>query len=229
MVNFLILIEKVSNYTKKDIDIGNTPLNVYKTCSCIRETFCKSYAIRKNNNLFLYIQEDKVLIKFTGKELKYLGSDERSQVLLLKRALEKAFQDDSLKKEEWIKSTPGIKVKKLRRASSLVLYLNSMNIDKLTIVCNSITPSEFPFLAHMYDLPKIKKFSDLKKLDKRFYIIPLNSINNNLLISFLRALVENFPSMLVNVSIATLNEIKTVEDKILYINFHIDKQENTDV
>ena len=53
LVNYLLLIEDIPYFTKEDVDEGLTPLDVYKICSCIRETFCLSYSIRKQNNLYL--------------------------------------------------------------------------------------------------------------------------------------------------------------------------------
>ena len=89
LVNFLLFLENTINYDKRDIDEGRTPPLIYKICSCLREAFCLSYAIRKNNNVYFYFQRDHVLIKFDGKELRYLGPDERSQALLLEKALKK--------------------------------------------------------------------------------------------------------------------------------------------
>lgn len=226
LVNFLLLVEKIVEYEKKNIDCGKTPLDIYKICCCIKETFCLSYAIRKDNNLYLYFQEDKVLIKFKGNELRYLGSDERSQALLLSKALNKVRQGVRVESKDWIESTPGIHVKKLKSQKSLILYLNSMNINDLTIVCDSIAISELLFLIHIYDLPIIKKFSTLKNLNEKFYILSMSSKNNALIITFLRKLVEIFPSMLERVTIGTLHDVKAIEDKILNINFHIDKQGN---
>ena len=91
LANFLLIIEEIIDFTKKDIDIGYTPPLIYKICSCIREAFCLSYAIRKNNNLFLYFQKEKILIKFEGSRLRYLGPDERSQAILLKKVLDKSI------------------------------------------------------------------------------------------------------------------------------------------
>ena len=108
MVNFLLLFEKIINYSKKDIDKGKTPLNVYKICSCIRETFCLSYAIRKDNVLYLYFQKEHVLIKFEGQTLRFLGPDERSQAILIKKALNKIYEKFDNENNKWVKSTPGI-------------------------------------------------------------------------------------------------------------------------
>jgi len=96
LANFLLIIEEIIDFTKKDIDKGYTPPLIYKICSCIREAFCLSYAIRKNNNLYLYFQKEKILIKFEGSRLRYLGPDERSQALLLKKAFEKNISKSKL-------------------------------------------------------------------------------------------------------------------------------------
>ena len=66
MVNFLLILEKIIEYDKKIIDKGLTPQKVYGLCSCIREVFCLSYSIRKNNILYLYFQKEHVLVKFEG-------------------------------------------------------------------------------------------------------------------------------------------------------------------
>ncbi len=90
MVNFLLLLEKIIQYNKEIIDKGLTPKKIYELCSCIRETFCLSYSIRKDNNLLLYFQKEHILVSFIGEALRYLGPDERSQALLLEKALNKA-------------------------------------------------------------------------------------------------------------------------------------------
>lgn len=227
MVNFLLLIENIIDYNKSDIDKGNTPPDIYKICSCIRETFCLSYAIRKSNNLYIYSQNENVLIKFEGTNLRYLSSDERSQALLLKKALDKVNQYKSSYMDDWVKSTPGIYVRKFSNSHAFILWLNSMELKDIVCVSNSISVFELPFLAHMYDLPPIKKLNELGNLNKFFFIISLNPHINTLLINFLSSVVQVFPSMLENVILTPLEKIKTIEDKILYINFRIDQQENT--
>jgi hypothetical protein len=68
VVDFLILLKSIINYTKKDIDRGETPQKIYTLCSIIRETFCLSYSIRKENNLFLYFFEDHCAVRLIGSE-----------------------------------------------------------------------------------------------------------------------------------------------------------------
>ena len=227
LVNFLLLIENFTDYNKKDIDRGNTPLDVYKICCCIRETFCLSYAIRKKTNLYLYFQNKNVLIKFEGRSLRYLSSDERSQALLLQKALEKTTLYENPHTDDWIKSTPGIYLKKFKNPDAFILWLKFMELNNILCILNSISPSEVPFLAHMYDLPPLKKFSELDLLSKFFIIISLTSHINKPLINFLYSVIRAFPSMRENIILTSLDHIKSTEDKILYINFRIDQQEST--
>ena len=222
MVNFLLLLEKIVDYNKKDIDKGNTPSQIYNICSCIRETFCLSYNIRKNNDLYLYLQSDNVLIKFQGNMLKFLGPDERSQALLLNKAIVKIKQSKYSKAKKWMESTPGIYAIRLKSNRSLILYLKSMDLKNLILLFDEINLFELGFLAHTYDYPKIKKLENIKDLKNSFVIIPINTFDQ---VKLLKLIAQIFPSMLEKITIATLNKIKTDGDKILYINFQIDKKE----
>ena len=125
MVNFLLLLDKIVKYSKKQIDKGETPQEVYELCAYIREVFCLSYSIRKDNNLYLYFQEENLLLSFIGKELRYLGPDERSQALLLLKALEKGISIIPRAETRMIKSTPGIYCIKFLDETSLYNYLNT--------------------------------------------------------------------------------------------------------
>jgi len=121
-LDFLIFLEDITKYTKSNIDKGETPLDVYVLCSIIRETFCVSYTIRKNNNLYVYVEADHLFIKIEGKSLRYLGSDERSQALLLLRALMKIENYKNYNDQEWIESTPGICLKKVLSSDLILVY-----------------------------------------------------------------------------------------------------------
>ena len=220
LADFLLYYETIQDYDKNHIDKGATPSIIYKICSCIRETFCLSYGIRKNNNLYIFIQVKKVLIKFIGNELRYLGPDERSQSLLLNKALEKARDKSNIKSDDWTESTPGIQVRNLYDINSFLLFLNSLNSQRLIFICDPIYLYEMPFLYHMFDLPKIKKFEQLKHFKESFYFFPSN---NQVLSEFLKSLVHIYPSMLELVTLVPLKKIKVVEDKILYVDFQIDQ------
>jgi len=210
LVNFLLIIKKFVNFNKKDIDVGKTPLKIYKICSCIRETFCLSYAIRKENNLFLFFQNDGVLIKFEGNRLKYLGPDERSQALLLRKAIDKINLFNSSDIEKWKKSTPGIYVRKFSNIESFIKYFKSF------LSFNPI------FLINDNDVGKVNsyftvnEFETINTISEFFYIIPAY----NIIIKD-----SNFFQLfkdLKDIKFLTLSKINRIEDKFLYVNFRLD-------
>ena len=220
MADFLLYYETIPDYNKEEIDKGVTPPQIYKICSSIRETFCLSYGIRKINNLYLYVQDKNLLIKLIGKKLRYLGPDERSQALLLNKALEKARHNLNNLSDNWVESTPGIQIRNLNNANSFYLFLNSLNCESLSFICDPISIYDISFLYHMFDFPKIKKFKQLQQLKETFFLFPSN---NQVLIEFLKSIVQIFPSMLELVTLLPLNNIKAMEEKILYVNFQIDQ------
>ena len=65
-------------------------------------------------------------MKYDGKKLRFLGSDERSQAILLNKALEKIIGNDKLQTQEWEKSTPGIFVKRLPSSSFILENINTL-------------------------------------------------------------------------------------------------------
>ncbi|MFX0023663.1 MAG: hypothetical protein ACFE9S_15155 [Candidatus Hermodarchaeota archaeon] len=209
MVNFLLLLENIIHYSKKDIDKGNTPLMIYKICSSLREAFCLSYAIRKENNFYLYFQKEHLLIKFEGETLRFLGPDERSQALLLNKALNKIFNNFNSLNYRWIKSTPGIYVKTLSSTLEFIEYFNSLSYGKNYLI---LQYSQEPCKSINLD----KNFESIKESD--FFIIPTYKIqnsNNNML---------EMLKQIRNIEILTLSMIDSIEDKILYINFRKDQQ-----
>ena len=209
MVNFLLLIKKISAYSKKDIDQGKTPLDVYQLCSCIRETFCLSYSIRKENNLYLLFQEYNALIKFEGKKLKFLSSDERSQALLLYKALN--LSSEILSFDNWYKSTPGIYIKKFEDFNA---FIEIMKLREIKSVLIASTHNERTRLW------EIIEFDQIKNPKECLYIIPIYDISD-LSNSFLNLLNE-----IGKVKILVLIPIKSIENIILYINYKIDQIQN---
>ena len=206
MVNFLLLIEGITNYSKKDIDEGNTPSEIYELCKSVRECFCISYSIRKNNNLFFFFQNENILVKFEGNQLRYLGSDERSQALLLKKALDKKYISN-LKYDSWIKSTPGIYFQKFSEQYSIISYLNSMKKEKFIFILDEeVINNDF--------MSELKNFITLENISEHFYIIPTYSISKT---------DTNLLEGLKNIQFVQLFKIYTTQDKILYINYQIDK------
>lgn len=214
LVNFLLLNKKVTQYNKEIIDKGLTPHKIYMLCSCIRETFCLSYSIRKENNLFLYFQKEHILICFIGNELRYLGPDERSQALLLEKALNKASRIDLKIKNGRKQSTPGIYALKFLDHLSFLGYLNSLDIGNNYII---IDKAEF-----------IKKERDVYEsnfnfeffIDRNLFIIPTydNFIENSKIFELSKEMK--------NTKFFSLSKIKQIENKILYINYLKDHQES---
>lgn len=212
LVNFLLLLEEIINYTKKDIDKGKTPLKVYKICSCIREAFCLSYAIRKENVLYLYFQKEHVLIKFEGQKLRYLGPDERSQALLLNKVLNKIYEKYDNEDSDWIISTPGILGKKFSSNIEFIEFFISKSYGKNNFIID-------PYL----NKGKSKQFQNLDKIlgpinEFDFFIIPAYDVQTT------NTEVVDLFKGLKTISIMTLSMIESIENKILYINFRKDQQ-----
>ena len=210
MANFLLFIEEIIDFTKKDIDKGNTPLDIYELCSCIREAFCLSYAIRKNNNLYLYFQKEKTLIKFEGSRLRYLGPDERSQAILLKKVLDKSISTINSNGNKWIKSTPGIYSKSFLDDSSFIDYLVSSVQDPIIFVFDEVDNIDES------NIPEIKNINTLENLRDNFYIIPTYPFSKN--INIIKLMLS-----LTNIKLVTLPKVRSIPDKLLYINYLIDK------
>ena len=214
MVNFLILIETISNFTKNIIDKGKTPLDIYSLCSIIRESFCCSYSIRKSNNLYIFIDSGKDLIKFEGNSLRYLGSDERSQALLLGKALDKISGLDERSYKKIQKSTPGIFVKRLENGESILENINNIHNDKILVI------NEFE-----KDLvnTNIINLEFLDNMRNYCYIFPFPQ-NSQSTAKYLRMIDEKYKLIYTN-----LSNINGIENKILYVNFLIDQKEKSDI
>ena len=213
LVNFLLYIENVSDYSKKDIDNGHTPLDIYQVCSIIRESFCCSYSIRKNNSLYLYVAPTQILIKIDGISLRYLGSDERSQALLLKKALDKVNRVGKLDSQRWQKSTPGIFVKRLLNNESLLENIIDLYNDKIIVI------KEFEKGFMKSDIINL---GELDNLTEYCYIFPIPQ-NSRITEDFLGRIEGKYKIDYVN-----LAKIRGIENKILYVNFLIDQKENLD-
>lgn len=212
MVDFLLILEKTVKYSKEQIDKGNTPQEVYEICSCIREAFCLSYSIRKDNNLYFYFQEDNLLISFIGKELRYLGPDERSQALLLLKAVEKGELISVRDEAKMMKSTPGIYCMKFLDNKSFFRFLNNESNGNIYVITDDI--------KHLEEIvePTVLDENFKIKGEKNLYIIPTYSITPQLL-DFIKALAH-----MKNIYLLSLSKIKPIENKILYINFRNDQQ-----
>lgn len=204
-LDFLIFVENVSKYTKSDIDEGKTPLDIYTLCAIIRESFCISYTIRKNNNFYLYIEADRLLIKIEGNSVRYLGSDERSQALLLLRAILKIEANENYNDREWIKSTPGIYIKKLPSSD---LILEKINDNRIFIID----------ISKEKDKQNVKYGENFDENSSQCYIFSFSQES----ISFLKFLQKvNEECSLKSID---LSKIRGIENKILYINFLNDQR-----
>ncbi|MFX1388892.1 MAG: hypothetical protein ACFE9Z_02375 [Promethearchaeota archaeon] len=211
MVNLLLLIENLSPYSKSNIDQGNTPNDIYRLSNCIKEAFCLSYSIRKENNLFIFLRNKQILIKFEGNKLKYLGPDERSQTLLLEKALNRLNKSNFHNYDRWFQSTPGIFVRKFRSDNFFIDYISSIINDNFSFI--EVDPrKEFKDLNLNID--------NLRFLEETFFIFPLFKIS-----SFLKKIIKKLKDMK-SINMISLFKIKDVENKILYINFLRDQQEN---
>lgn len=213
LVNFLILIDKISEFSKRTIDLGRTPLDIYNICSIIRESFCCSYSIRKNNNLYIYIDSFQILIKFEGISLRYLGSDERSQALLLQRALAKIYSSENTKSKNFHISTPGIFVKRVVKDESILKNVSNLNYDKVIII------NGFPEENSLFFIKNLDEFNYLGDYCFIFSFPQNSQISFNLF-----RIVDNKYRF----KYTNLFDIKGIENKILYINFLIDQRENSE-
>ncbi|OLS15852.1 MAG: hypothetical protein RBG13Loki_0523 [Promethearchaeota archaeon CR_4] len=106
-MNFILFITRLPSFSKRDIDLGNTPPLVYEIIEACRCAFFLSHAIRTDVNFALILLQDDLLILYRGEKLRYLGPDERSQALLLGKAMDIGrFLTVGQSKQ----STPGLRV-----------------------------------------------------------------------------------------------------------------------
>lgn len=219
MVNFFLAFEKVKRYSKKDIDIGKTPSIIYKICSCIRETFCLSYAIRKSNNLYLYFFNERKLIKLEGKSLKYLGPDERSQVLLLLKALNQLLNLPPLENYGWRKSTPGIYVRQFSNDKTFIDFITSNKFHKKLIIIDETNLNKTGKICFF-------KAKDLKRVENinttNVFLFDFN--NKKKFTELIKIITEGEEVMFMS-----LSKIKGIDLKILYLNYLIDNMESVEM
>ncbi|TXT67255.1 MAG: tRNA (Pseudouridine(54)-N(1))-methyltransferase [Promethearchaeota archaeon] len=209
-MRFLLLSKVITNYTKKDIDCGLVPPKIYEICCCIRETFCLSYSIRKNSDLFLYFVEEKIVIKFIGTHLRYLGPDERSQAILLLKALKKRNKAISTKK--WINSTPGIYIKQYENHDSFLLEFFGQYMMNF---CYYVSFRKGNVAQN------VNLFLDttLNNLDQTSgFIFPLYHLYDSNPI-FFNTLLDN---KTLNLKVIYLTNIHLIQDKIICVNHYLD-------
>jgi tRNA pseudouridine-54 N-methylase len=137
-MDFILIIERLSSLTKKEINNGDYPSNLSEIASIIRNVFLLSNNIRKDNNLIIFCtdQFDKdcksLIIFFKGNKLRYIAPDERTTIFILQKVLDvaldlstkKIYQKDikKFKNNEWANSTPGISIKRSKCSEIWELY-----------------------------------------------------------------------------------------------------------
>jgi len=150
-------------------------------------------------------------MKYDGKKLRFLGSDERSQALLLKRALEKINGSEKVKTQEWEKSTPGIFVKRLPISGSILENIDNILHNKIVFITEFENKNLYPDVINLDDLDGLSEYC---------YIFPYSQ-NLQISLRFLQLIKENY-----NLKYINLSNIKGIENKILYINFRIDQSKD---
>lgn len=202
----MLITNNIPNYTKQDIDCGETPKLVVKVCLSLKAAFFLSYKIRKNVNFFIYIVKRRVLLKYEGLSLKYLGPDERSQSLLLEKALNEAMKLSQ--NSPLIKSTPGITLKQRDLTEFLADF-------QCPIILNS---------SKSINIENNELFTDIGEFDgieTPLFIYFLNYKNSEIFSIFNKTQRYLF--------LRKKNERERVfscADTILYINHYYDLREN---
>lgn len=215
MVNFLLIYPKLTYYSKKEIDQGNTPSEIFKICSSIKETFCLSYSIRKENNLYFYFLNNNISIKLMGNKLRYMGSDERSQALLLNKATKKLEKYFISELTEWKESTPGFFIKSFSSFEQFLKKEEGFDISSFIYIIHGseLENEALISISYVNELP----LDSYQKSEDCLFILP----NFN----FSHRYPEKFKLIkkLKNITFVNLTQSNIVSDKILLINFEIDR------
>ncbi|MFO8017200.1 MAG: hypothetical protein R6U96_01070 [Promethearchaeia archaeon] len=214
MVSFLILVHHLEKYSKKDINHGKTPKSIYTLCCAIREAFCLSYNIRKENNVFLYFQDSHILIKLVGRKLRYLGPDERSQTILVNKALKLVNPKTNKKDTGWIPSTPGFFIRKFPSNDSFLRYFETI-VGEIPLLV-----TDKPFKKVDSSIEEIQ-LNSITRYESSFFIIPAGKIDD--LNQFIQKMYDFIPSMK-NIN---LPQLHFSFERILFINYKKDKKSQT--
>ncbi|MHA1526094.1 MAG: hypothetical protein ACTSQD_03605, partial [Promethearchaeota archaeon] len=126
-----------------------------------------------------------------------------------KKALDKNTSNINSIGNKWIKSTPGIYSKSFLDDFSFVEDLDSSVQDPIIFIyeVESIDKN---------NIPEIMNINSLENLRDIFYIIPTYpfSEKNNIIKLMLS---------LTNIKLVTISKIRSIQDRLLYINYLIDK------
>jgi hypothetical protein len=153
------------------------------------------------------------LIKFEGNKLRYLGPNERSQALLLLKAINQAKNSNSDKWNSWEGSTPGIYVRRFYDILSFMDFYTPKIKGNIYFIIDYEQAVE----------EKVENFNlnsrNLTIKENDFFIIPNYNISKEN-----SHILRKFKEM-DNLKLLSLLDIHGVENKILYINFLKDQQD----
>ncbi|MHA1683165.1 MAG: hypothetical protein ACTSUE_19655 [Promethearchaeota archaeon] len=125
---FFIIQDSLPPFTKKDVDRGDVPVELSRTCDFLRTVFFLSNKMRKNRDLVLHFIDPATTLKFKSRTLRYLGPDERSMLMLVIKALDARCysmkRDDDLH-VRFVESTPGVLI--ARGATVMKVLLHVIN------------------------------------------------------------------------------------------------------
>ncbi len=120
-VSFFFIKDAFPALAKHDVDMCIVDEKLVTICDELRAVFFLSRVMRKERDAIFYFEQDKLAIWFSGATLRYLGPDERSMLMLLVKAQEKArglamhgtggTLPDRQANARWVESTPGILVR----------------------------------------------------------------------------------------------------------------------
>ncbi len=83
MRHFYILLNRIPELTKRDVDQGEIIDEVSELCSCIRNALFLSHDVRRDVEVHLVLIDEMRKITISGRDLRYLSPDERSICMLL--------------------------------------------------------------------------------------------------------------------------------------------------
>lgn len=132
MNDFIIIGHKAATAPFSLNDLPGAAGRMDILCRCINAALFLSHGMRRDVRVYLVLKGEPApskLIRFEGKEVRYLSPDERSAASLIKKALEKNAQ------EFWVESTPGVSIRKgdfgdvLSELDKRIIYLREDGED----------------------------------------------------------------------------------------------------
>lgn len=179
---FILLIEKFPELPKSDINSGDISFLGLKLVGFLRNIFLLSNKMRTENTFYIYCsnqfenQNDGLLIKIKGNELRFVSPDERTTLLIFdkinliisnKTNKQKIYQEkiECFNKNLWAQSTPGIEIKR----GAIIEILNELDLKKKIVYIDEIEqPNQglnLEEIIYQLDQGSIILFNDQVKLD----------------------------------------------------------------